>query len=414
MRPDGRAILIGGGIAGVLAAHLLARAGWAVTLLERDRVPPGTAFRAGVPQSRHIHRLLMRGLAALEARFPGIAAELEGEGAIQLDLARDVATHGARGWLPRFASDLTSLFCSRELLSAVLRRRALADAAVDVREACRVRGLVLDADRRCVRGVRAEIDGAEVELAADLVIDASGRASKLPRWLADAGLTPPRETCVDDQLGYASRYYRPAAHDRGWHALYVADVPPALPRSGGIFPIEGGLWHVTLAGYRGDCPPTDPDGFTAFARSLASPVLYEHLQRATPSSPIYGSRKLFSRWLHYEAVPDLPDGLLAIGDALCLFNPIHGQGMTTALLVADRLADIPPSRGWTRRFLHAIVPLLERPWLLATAGTSPRLPTPPRLTALRRRLLSLELAVLAPRLHMPAAYRRYLRIAHLS
>ncbi|WNG56890.1 FAD-dependent oxidoreductase [Archangium gephyra] len=413
--PDGRAVIIGGGIAGLLAAHLLARRGWTVTLLESDRVPPGTAYRVGIPQSRHIHRLLMRGLAVLEARFPGIGAELEGEGALQLDLARDVATHGARGWLPRFSSGLTSLFCSREMLSAVIHRRALAGGAVTVREGCRVRGLVLADERRRVRGVITDTDG--VRLDAELVIDASGRASKLPQWLREAGLTPPRESCVDEQLGYASRYYRPSREAaRSWDALYISDVPLALPRSGGIFPIEGGLWHVTLAGYRGDCPPTDAEGFDGFAKSLASPLLYEHLRRATPCSPIYGSRKLLNRWLHYEELDDLPDGLLVMGDALCTFNPVHGQGMTTALLVADRLSDVGPGAGWSRRFMRSVAPLLERPWLLATAGASEKEVESrrPSGSTLRRQLLTLEMQAMGSYLHVPAVYRRYLRIAHLS
>src|SRR4029077_18578506 len=149
---------------------------------------------------------------------------------------------------------------------------------------------------------------------------------------------PPEETVVNSFQGYASRFYRPPAEfESDWKALYIQQAPPADPRGGLVIPVEGGRWHVSLVGGDGDYPPTDEAGFLAFARSLRSPALYEAIAGAEPLSRIAGHRATENRLRHYDRLGRLPDGVVAVGDAVCAFNPVYGQGMTAAALGAEVL-----------------------------------------------------------------------------
>jgi 2-polyprenyl-6-methoxyphenol hydroxylase-like FAD-dependent oxidoreductase len=227
-------------------------------------------------------------------------------------------------------------------------------------------------DQGRVRGVKSE---AGVDLEADLVVDASGRGSQAPRWLADGGFEPPRETTVNAFLGYASRFYRPAPDPgRWWKGMYIQSAPPESPRVGVILPIEGGLWHVTLGGGDRQYPPADERGFEEFARSLRSPALADALRDAEPLSPIHVTRSTHNRQRHFEAIR-MPDGFVVTGDATCAFNPVYGQGMTTAALGAVTLAEslrdtaaatgLPQGDGLPRRFQRGLARVNAVPWTLA-------------------------------------------------
>ena len=143
---------------------------------------------------------------------------------------------------------------------------------------------------------------------------------------------------VNSFQGYASRLYRPpAGFVPDWKALYVQQAPPGDPRGGIVQPVEGGRWLVSLVGGDGDYPPTDEAGFLAFARSLRSPTLYEAIAGAEPLTPIAGQRATENRLRHYDRLGRFPDGVVAVGDAVCAFNPVYGQGMTAAALGAEVL-----------------------------------------------------------------------------
>jgi len=164
-------------------------------------------------------------------------------------------------------------------------------------------------------------------------VDASGRDSQTPHWLADLGYTPPQETTIHAFAGYASRLYRrPAEAGAPWKTLYIRPAPTSSTRGGVIIPIEGDRWHVTLAGMGGDYPPTDEQGFLDFARSLPSSRLYEAIQEAEPLTKPYGYRRGENRMRHYESLPRYLEGFLAYGDSVSTLNPVYGLGMTAAAL----------------------------------------------------------------------------------
>jgi len=387
MSPSGvqrHAVVIGGSIAGLTAARILAGYFDHVTLLERDEYPGEAEFRSGVPQGRHLHLLLMRGRQLFERLFPDIGADFAAAGANDIDLVGDALWLMPGGWLPRARSDYHTFMATRPVFDTVIRRRLAALGNVSIRERIEVTGLLASPDRSRVTGVTLRQrggDGAESPLDADLVVDCSGRSARQPRWLEDLGYQPPKDTIINSFVGYASRIYAiPEGWNADWKSLFFMGQPPQNPRGGGLFPVEGNRWVVTLAGAAKQYPPTDEEGFMAFARSLRSPLLADSIARAEPLTPIYGYQRTENRLRHYEKLERLPEQLVALGDAVCAFNPVYGQGMTTAALgalVLERcLRDDPdPSRpGWAARFYRRLTASNSPVWLMST-GEDFRYPT---------------------------------------
>ena len=367
--PRGRAIVIGAGVAGLLAAHVLAQHMDEVLVLERDRLPDQPQPREGIPQGRHAHVLLIRGYRTLRRFFPTLDQDLAAAGVPVICWTQDVAALLAGGWMPRFPSDLLGPSPSRDLLEWQLRRYVAAQPGVTLQDGRRVVDLHFETKER-VRGVVAvSEDGQEETLPAELVVDASGRSSRLPQWLEKQGYPAPEETRVNARLGYATRWYRiPPGWQADWKVVLLAARFPDIPRGAVILPVEGERWVVTLAGTGGDYPPTDPEGFLEFARSLAGPQVYQAIADAEPLSPVYGYRRTENRWRHLERLPSWPRGLLALGDTVGAFNPVYGQGMTVAALAAEALGDLL-ERGapnLERTFQKRLAAILKTPWTLAT------------------------------------------------
>jgi 2-polyprenyl-6-methoxyphenol hydroxylase-like FAD-dependent oxidoreductase len=377
------AVVVGGGLAGMLAARVLSDHFAGVTVLERDRFPETPAARKGLPQGRHAHGLLERGRGVMERFLPGLTGELMRAGAEPLDWTRDVAWMSPYGWYVRFPGDLRLLASTRDLIDWGVRRRIAALPNVRIRQGADVAGLIRGpGDGARVAGVRlrahtadAEVDRGGAGLAADLVVVADGRNSHLPGWLTALGYDPPEETVVNSLQGYASRFYRPpAGFEADWKALYIQQAPPGDPCGGLVSPVEGGRWLVSLIGGDGHYPPTDDAGFLAFARRLRSPALYEAVAGAEPLTPIAGQRATENRLRHYDRLGRFPDGVVAVGDAACAFNPVYGQGMTAAALGAEVLdrwlrewsSHRGPGRG--RVFQRRLARATAAAWRLAASA----------------------------------------------
>jgi len=423
------AVVVGGSMAGMLAARVLSDYFDDVTLLERDRFPETPAARKGLPQGRHAHGLLDRGRRVLERFLPGLTGELVRAGAEQLDWTRDLACMSPHGWYVRFPGKLLLLSSTRGLIDWGVRGRVAALPNVRIRQGADVAGLILGpGDGDCVTGVRlrsraadAELDRGGSELAADLVVVADGRNSRLPEWLTAIGYEPPEETVVNSFQGYASRFYRPPAKfEPDWKALYIQQAPPADPRGGLIIPVEGGRWLVSLIGGDGDYPPTDEAGFLDFARSLRSPQLYDAIVEAEPLTSIAGQRASENRLRHYDRLEHLPEGVVAMGDAVCAFNPVYGQGMTAAVLgaeVLDRWLKGKPSRlrpGRGRVYQHSLAKATAAAWNLSTGADhgfrTTEGPVPGRIARLTGRYIAGVMRVSTRR---PWVRRRLTEVLHL-
>lgn len=372
------AVVIGGSIAGLTAARMLAGSFERVTIVERDRLPQGLEFRAGAPQARHAHMLLPRGQAILEEQFPGLTEELVQDGAVAVHPSRDVLVFEDGDWYhPPSPSGQLSLACSRPLLEHVVRRRLKKDSRVQILESTEVLGLKADAQTRRVQGVTVRERGGSPtvqELEASLVLDASGRASRAPQWLRKLDFCPPQEWTIDAFVGYTTRLYRrPKEFAADWKALHVRLSPPDHTRGGLIVPLEDDRWQVALVGIARDHPPTDDEGFRAFARSLPTPLLYEAIAAAQPLTSAYGFRHTANRLRRYDRLPCYLEGFLVCGDAACTLNPVYALGMTAAVAggpvlqrVLERFAGNESLDGLAATFQRELDRALTPYWRLAT------------------------------------------------
>lgn len=424
-RPNQHAVVIGGSMAGLLAARVLADFFARVTVVERDRLPDGPLGRKGLPQARHIHILLARGRDTLEQLFPGFQTELLAQGAQRVDVIGDVEWFGPLGWNTRVPSGIITPACGRDLLDWTIRRRLITDyPMIAFLEEAEVVGLTGNADGTWVTGVQVRRRAAAEEetITADLVVDASGRGSKAPEWLHTLGYPAPQETVISAFIGYASRIITRSSASR-WAGVLMQPMPPHHRRGGALFPLDAERWIVTLSGAGKDYPPTDEAGFRAFARSLRHPLLYETIKEAEPLSPIVGSRSTENRWRHYERLARQPEGFILLGDAVCALNPVYGQGMSAAALGALKLAACLRMQhrhpggnltGLARRFQRALARVNKPIWLLAT-GEDFRYP---QAVGGRRNLLT-KLShvyidhVLRRANRDPGVYKRLVEVLHL-
>ncbi|MFC8129710.1 NAD(P)/FAD-dependent oxidoreductase [Streptomyces sp. NPDC057302] len=371
------AVVLGASMAGTLAAHVLARHVESVTVVERDALPDEPRHRKGVPQGRHAHLLWSNGARLIEDMLPGTADRLLAAGARRLGFPEDLVTLTGQGWQHRFPATQFALLASRPLLDLTVRQQALAPANITVLQRTeaveltggegRVTGVVvrdLDSDRR-------------TPLQADLVIDATGRGSRLKQWLSALGVPALQEDVVDAGVAYATRLFQapPGATARFPAVNIAADDRVREPgRFGVVYPIEGGRWIATLSCTRGAHLPTDEEGFLPFAQNLSHPLVAELLRDAEPLTPVFGSRSGANRRLYPERLEQWPDGLLVVGDSLTAFNPIYGHGMSSAARCAATLdrelgrdGQLDSGAGVGRRIQQAIGATVDDPWILASS-----------------------------------------------
>jgi 2-polyprenyl-6-methoxyphenol hydroxylase-like FAD-dependent oxidoreductase len=373
---NGHAVVLGGSLAGLMAARVLSDHFEKVTLIERDGYLETTETRRGVPQANHVHGLLVRGRQILEELFPGVQDEMIAAGAPVVDIANEIAWFTPAGWGVRFPSELMVLAFTRPLLDLHVRRRLAENPRVEIVDNTDVLRLIPDSNGNRVAGVllcpRATDNDRRIakELRADLVLDATGRASRAPRWLEELGYASPEEIIIDAHLAYASRLYRiPENFDGDWECAYVQAAPPDEKRGAILFKVEGNRWLVTLIGRGGETPPSDEAGFLEFARSLRVSTIYDAIRFAEPITPIKTHRATQNRLRKYEQAKRLPENFLLLGDSVCAFNPVYGQGMTTAALGAMILQKCLHEQnvsGLSRRFQKRIAKVNAAPWLLAT------------------------------------------------
>jgi 2-polyprenyl-6-methoxyphenol hydroxylase-like FAD-dependent oxidoreductase len=371
----GHAVVIGGSIAGLSAALVLAKHAERVTIVERDRYPEQPEPRKGVPQGKHIHILLEGGLAAFRRLLPGIDEDLLAAGAVQVAMPTDFLEHSGGRWLGRWPAEATAVCLTRPLLEHEIRTRVLAHPRITAVQGTDVVGLagsatrvtgVLLRERGADRGKDRDRDVPPAELAADLVVDASGRSSRTPEWLEGLGIGHPAQERVESGVGYVTRVYRDGSNGE------LTDAAVVLFQGEGVLARvdHQGTTFITFATPPGKELPTDPDAFEALADRLPHPVMRQWIDLAEPASPVFGYLRTENVRHDYAAV--VPDGLLVTGDALCALNPLFGQGMTAAALAAEALDKSITAGHPPRAAQAALLAASAQAWAIAAGADKAR------------------------------------------
>jgi 2-polyprenyl-6-methoxyphenol hydroxylase-like FAD-dependent oxidoreductase len=424
-----RAVVIGASIAGLLTARVLAESYDRVTVYERDTLADAAQPRQGVPQSRQAHVLQARGLSALDELLPGFAADLIAAGAAPADQQLDVHWYLDDHLLFPAASGLTGIGITRRRLEWMIRGRVAKVPGVEIAEATAVEGIVVEGAhdapgarvpgggvpgggasgggdvtndgtaaggwRDRVTGVRvrpAGTPGADVRdcagphgagtgaagdvVAADLVVDAGGRGTRTPAWLAELGYPQAPVTELRTDVIYVTRHYRATPEQLNGLGAAVYTPYPGKHHGGALIRQEADQWVVLIAGMLGEDPPASGEGFLEYAKSFAGPEMATVLTSSEPVDDPVKMRFPGSVRHHYDKLDRFPDGLLVTGDALCSFNPIYGQGMTVAALEALALRGVISSgatgnggpTGLSARFAAAAAAIVDEAWSLSASG----------------------------------------------
>jgi 2-polyprenyl-6-methoxyphenol hydroxylase-like FAD-dependent oxidoreductase len=357
-------------MAGLCAARVLADRFVHVVVIDRDRLGDDPNPRRLVPQDRHPHLLLTAGARLLDGWFPGLTAELYAAGAVELDLCRDFLWHQAGGTQRRPSSSLIGPAMSRPLLEWTIRRRVGALPNVTIRGGVDVRGLTID--DQTDRVVAVEI-GEGKHIAANLVVDATGRPARTIDWLAALGYPAPPTTIVEVDTRYVSRMFRRSdSPARDWKAAAVIGEPETK-RLAMLLPIEGDRWILSIAGLNGEVPPTDDVETLAYARLFGSPVIADLIAHGEVVGGPVTHRFPANQRRHVERLRRYPVGWVLLGDAVCSFDPIYGQGMTSAAQQADALGRALDrhgvvSRAFGKRYFRAAARIVSIPWSIAVGG----------------------------------------------
>jgi len=379
------AVVIGGSIAGMTAARVLADYFGQVTVLERDLVELQPVVHKSVPQGNHLHALMLGGQQVLSLLYPDFTGRLVKLGAVRFRFGIEAAFFfpAGKAYTPtgsvRAPRDLgvDGFSQSRGLLEHCVRQCSMEVANIRFEFGAAAESLIYENGQ--VGGVRFNRGGAADSIAADLVVDAGGRGSRAPRWLREMGFAEPEETVIGCDFAYTSAKFRkPASYDGVERVMLFGGPPPKYTSGAGIGEIENDSWMVSVAGRFGDYPPSDEEGFMAFAKTLPTHKFYNLIKDAERISPITHHRFPTSVLRHYERLPAFPERFVVLGDAISSFNPVYGQGMSSAAkqaaalqgLLADRAAG-SHGDGLKRLgagFFPRAAEVVASPWILAAGS----------------------------------------------
>jgi 2-polyprenyl-6-methoxyphenol hydroxylase-like FAD-dependent oxidoreductase len=336
-----RAIVVGAGMAGLAAAGALSNHFEQVLVLDRDEIPNEPAHRAGTPQARHAHVLLAGGLRALGELFPGFTDSLTEAGAVPIEFNRDFRIERP-GFdpFPQREFGIYMLASTRPALEFVTRRRLAERRNVALRQNCRVQAIIASPDGERVTGVRCETEGVTETHDADLVVDASGRGNLTRDCLLANGYDAPEETAIGMDAGYSTIIFNIPGEPPDFLGVNHFATAPDSGRGAVMLPCEGNRWIVSLLGMHGDKPPGEWGDFLTYARSLRTSTVYDVISNAEWGGEIHRYALPASVQRHFERLERFPGGLLPIGDSMCRFNPIFGQGMSVGALEAVTLHEL--------------------------------------------------------------------------
>lgn len=372
---DQTALVIGGSMAGLFAARVLSDFFQSVVVVDRDYYPSEPQNRKGVPQSFHVHRLLPKGREIMDTYFPGFIEDLVEKGAYDgSDKPGYVVT--PLGEL-EVTSPIEDAGSSRALLEWTLRERVMTRPNIKWVTDIEITGLTQSDDHLAITGVwgKKRKTGEQVWLGADMIIDASGRLTKLEHWLKQLNKTIPASERLHTHIGYTTRYYEvPEEADQSFTDIIVQGVP-SKEIGAGLFSFQenkrAGIILYFAGG--GKYPSTDGETFESDISNLFDTRIADTAKGFIPITEPRGYRIQECARRHYEEAADWPKGLIAIGDAFCNFDPLFGQGISVAAIEARILDQCLKERtfledGFEQHFMRNIQQAIEPAWW--TSGLS--------------------------------------------
>ena len=368
-RTTKRAIVIGASISGLCAARVLSDFYDRVTLYERDELPEGPANRSAVPQGRHVHLLMARGAQEFDSHFPGLLDGMVADGVPILENRPDCIHFGAAGHVlgthHRLQDEFTAYVPSRPHLEWQIRRRVAKIHNVEIVHAA-VSEPRFAAARQRVTGVLLD-SGDAVD--ADLVVDAAGRGTRLPVWLAQWGFERPREDSIDVGIGYATHQLR-IPDGVIAEKVVVAGASREQPLGVGMLCYEDGTWGMTTFGVGKVEPPHDFAGMCALADEILPAHVAAAVRQGKPLGEVAFHKYPTSRWRRYDKLDRFPAGIIPFGDAVVSFNPTFGQGMTMTSLQTGHLrrALETPGADLAREFNRATAKTTYPVWTMNAIG----------------------------------------------
>jgi 2-polyprenyl-6-methoxyphenol hydroxylase-like FAD-dependent oxidoreductase len=371
------ACVLGGSIAGLLAARVLADRARRVVVLESDDISTATGSRTGVPQDQQVHTLLPAGQQWVERWLPGITKEAQARGASFAGPDKQVtALNGVpQAW---DGEDHHLLAIGRPLLESLIRDRVTSLPNVSVLHG-RATGLRYRDD--AVTGVHHVPAGGDPDvLDADFVVDAMGRSSRLSTWLKESGYDHPRLERLEAPINYATALFeRPAEFADLETAcalgIFTPDFPSGEVSVAAANAIEDRQWLVMLMGYGDSRPGRTLDEFRAACAEL--PPVFAAATAGAVTGDVVTYHQAESRRRHFTEVNRFPARLVSVGDAVASFNPIRGQGMSSAALHASCLASYlggSPELGTAaREFFRLQQVVVDAAWMVSAGGDAARL-----------------------------------------
>lgn len=367
-----RAVIIGGGIGGLLTAKVISNYYEEVLIVDRDDFPEKPENRSGIPQGFQPHRLTPRGKMIIERLLPGLNEELLEQGAAltQNRVYRFTNPYGILS-MPNSERDL---MCSRALLEWGIRQRIKEITNIQFLSKHIVIGLQTSPDQMTVTGIHVKERGQsrlQKVINADMVIDTSGRQSKLTNWLQELGNKIPEPDVLKVSLGYSTRHYKmPSDMDQKWALIHVEGCPAYSENTGIFAMIENNIAEMLIWNAGGNYPTIDAVEYEQAVANLADPIINKIWENIEPITLPKGYRikELFRN--HFEQMNRWPSGLLVLGDALCNFDPIYGQGMTMAAVEVEVLEtcmqdqQANPQSNFERSVLHRFQEVIEPIWWL--------------------------------------------------
>ncbi|HHQ8914820.1 TPA: FAD-dependent oxidoreductase [Bacillus cereus] len=372
-----KAIVIGGSIAGKLAAKALSTAFKEVIIIEAGERWDGKSSRKRVPQSNHPHVLLKGGEKAIEELFPNITNELIEAGSVVHNFTRDLKWHQFGLWKQPFTGEVHMIQQSRFLLEWHIQKRIDQVSNITIKYETVIEGLLIDGKRNKVCGVKAKCleTGTQEEIQADIVVDASGFGSKSIAWLRECNIEVQEEKARID-LFYTTRMFKLKENEKlDYCNTLMSPSFPDNPYGVLIQTIEDNRYFVTFSGYANEKAPQTDEEFYNFAENLSISNVTDFLNKAEAISHTKTYKIPYQVRRRFDLVDNLPERLLVVGDAHCRFDPVFGQGVSVAAMEAHQLQLLLQGRkqldkAFTQQFYKKAATIIETPWDMTTTEIS--------------------------------------------